>query len=407
MSQDSPEFWKRARRARDKLVDQFIYHPDVNLIDIGYAPEGTEGIEGVALRIHVEERWMMRVPEERVALPGEVDGIPVVVMPGRFHLEKSSPAASGEPNHPGRELRSSVMGTGKNVASSAGDERADLETMSNEQMPNRCRAVARSTGKRCKKAALPSAEYCSIHQRMPGRRAEQPKSERMQPDKGAPEIAQQAPTKRKKKKEWKQHAGFSVFFDYKVDKSGEQVTDKQGKRIWQTCVYDNKSGTEEPLQGIETAQWVNWVLKRAELPVAAEPISAEAADLPPAQVAQSDVQIEILPVRLSQIGPSPDVLEKVLSVEVRIQVSGTEAEKMAADRIPFWLQVHTVALESGAVTLAVSEQSQLQPETFEYEIQQTFPIPDLGRHELKTLVLFLPPIGRMGYYQGPTFKVVP
>ena len=405
MSQDSPEFWKRARRAREKLVDQFIYHPDVNLIDIGYAPERTESTEEIVLRIHVRERWMKDIPEERVAFPEQVDGIPVVVMPGQFHLEKDSPAPSEESNHLGRELRSSAMGTKKNVAASAGGERADLETMSNEETRNRCKALAKSTGKRCKKAALPDAEYCPVHQRAAGRRAEQPNSERMPPEKETAKAPEQASPK---KKEWEQHAGFSVFFDYRVDKHGQQATDKQGKRIWQTRVYDNKSGTEEPLPGIDTAPWVNWVLKLADLPVTAEPISTETtASLLPAQVAQSDVRIEILPVRIFQIGPSPVVSEKMLSVEVRFQVSGTEVEKIAAERVPFWIQVHTVALESGAVDLVASEQSQLQPEIFEYTSQQTFSIPDLGRYELHSLVLLLPPIGRMASYQGPTFKVVP
>ena len=98
MPQDNAEFWDRARRARDKLVDQFIDHPDVSLIDIGYAAERIEGTEQVVLRIHVRERWMKAKPEERVAFPEQVDGIPVAVMLGEYQLETDAPAADEERN---------------------------------------------------------------------------------------------------------------------------------------------------------------------------------------------------------------------------------------------------------------------------------------------------------------------
>ncbi len=94
MSQTNPEFWNRARRARDKLLGQFLDHPDVSLIDIGYAPaDQGEGTEEVVLRIRVRERWIEAKPEERIAFPEQVDGIPVVVMSGDYRLEADAPAA--------------------------------------------------------------------------------------------------------------------------------------------------------------------------------------------------------------------------------------------------------------------------------------------------------------------------
>ena len=92
MSPRNSEFWNRARRARDKLVDQFLNHPDVSLIDIGYAPaEQAEGTEEVVLRIHVRENWLKAKPGERVAFPEEIDGIPIIVMPGDYRLETDAP----------------------------------------------------------------------------------------------------------------------------------------------------------------------------------------------------------------------------------------------------------------------------------------------------------------------------
>ena len=127
MSQEDSEFWARARLARDKLVDQFLDHPDVSLIDIGYDPERDEETEGVVLRIHVRERWIKAKPEERVDFPEQLDVIPVIVMLGDYQLETNASAASEKSDHPDSHSRSTRMGTEENVAASTDDERDDLE----------------------------------------------------------------------------------------------------------------------------------------------------------------------------------------------------------------------------------------------------------------------------------------
>jgi hypothetical protein len=85
MSEKNSEFWNRARRARDKLVDQFLDHPDVSLIDIGYDPdrEGGGNAERIVLRVHVRRP----LTREEVGLPAQIDGIPVRVMVGDYRLE--------------------------------------------------------------------------------------------------------------------------------------------------------------------------------------------------------------------------------------------------------------------------------------------------------------------------------
>jgi hypothetical protein len=285
-----------------------------------------------------------------------------------------------------------------NVATSAGDERDDLETMRDEETRSQCKALAKTTDKRCKKTALPGLEYCAVHQQHARKRPQQANTERTPLEEEVAKEPQQVPAK--KKTEWKQRAGFSVFFDYKMDELGE--------RIWQTRVYDNKSGVEEPLPGIDTAAWVNWILERAKLPVAAEPIGTEIeADVTPTLMTPCDARIEILGVQISQIGPSSGAPEKRLMAEVRFQVSGTEAEKMVADRTPLWIQLHIIDLESEIANLVASKWSKPEPEKFAYKEKLEFPIPELGRYELHSLILLLPPVGRMALHQGPTFKVVP
>ena len=85
MSQKNSEFWKRARRARDKLADQFLDHPDVSLIDIGYDPdpEGGGNARRIVLRVHVRRP----LTSEEVGLPAQIDGIPVRVLVGDYRLE--------------------------------------------------------------------------------------------------------------------------------------------------------------------------------------------------------------------------------------------------------------------------------------------------------------------------------
>ncbi len=67
-------------------MQQFLDHPDVTLIDIGYVGEENNTSEQIALRIHVRERWFKAKPEERIAFPEQVSGIPVVVIRGEYKV---------------------------------------------------------------------------------------------------------------------------------------------------------------------------------------------------------------------------------------------------------------------------------------------------------------------------------
>ena len=88
MSQQDAEFWARARRARDKLADQFLTHPAVSLIDIGYDldPESGAPTGQIVLRVHVR-RSSAAQALALVPCPAEVDGIPVRVVAADYRLE--------------------------------------------------------------------------------------------------------------------------------------------------------------------------------------------------------------------------------------------------------------------------------------------------------------------------------
>ncbi len=74
--------WEKARRALIKLEHQFLSHPAVSMMDIGYDP-GEEASQRLVLRVH------LRQPLVGLALdlPSEIDGIPVRLIRGDYHLE--------------------------------------------------------------------------------------------------------------------------------------------------------------------------------------------------------------------------------------------------------------------------------------------------------------------------------
>lgn len=85
MSSQSSEFWSKARRARDKLAEQFLHHPEVSLIDIGYDPEAEneEKAQRIVLRVHVRRP----LTREALGLPAEIEGLPVRVVVADYKLE--------------------------------------------------------------------------------------------------------------------------------------------------------------------------------------------------------------------------------------------------------------------------------------------------------------------------------
>ena len=79
------ESWLQARRARELLIRDFMDHPDVSLIELGFDedPGLGEPADQIVLRVHLHRG----VTAETIDLPSEVDGIPVRVVMGDYYLE--------------------------------------------------------------------------------------------------------------------------------------------------------------------------------------------------------------------------------------------------------------------------------------------------------------------------------
>jgi len=205
---------------------------------------------------------------------------------------------------------------------------------------------------------------------------------------------QEKDTSESPRKDWRELADFFVSFGFAISEEGEE-------RL-QTKVHHSQADKPKKWDGIVTDELINWMLSQADLSLPTETEAQVETEVTP-----YDARIEILDVRDSEVGPSSGVPEKRLMAEVRFQVSGAEAETLTADRILFRVEVHTVNLESGASNLVASEGGQLRQQVFKYTSQQAFPMPGLGRYELHTMVLLLPPGEMMASHLGPTFKVVP
>lgn len=81
--------WEQLRAAQEKLVERYIRHPDVRLIDIGLPPPDSSVTADVVLRIHLRARWFAAHPKSRGPFPEKIDGIPVVLMRGDYADETS------------------------------------------------------------------------------------------------------------------------------------------------------------------------------------------------------------------------------------------------------------------------------------------------------------------------------
>ena len=207
-------------------------------------------------------------------------------------------------------------------------------------------------------------------------------------------------------------AGFAVSFDI--------VTDGDREPVLRTTVRDGTNGDQKKVfQGSDAEPWVNWILERANLPVALadtatqaemageQPHSETEAAASPIPVKLCDARLEIGDVQLSVLGSTAGSPEKRLQAEVSFKLSGAGAEALASKSIPFWIEGYTVEIESGASELVASDRGRLTPQVFEYKGRQEFSIPDLGRYEFHIVVLLLPPGEMAAFHQGPTLKVVP
>jgi len=194
---------------------------------------------------------------------------------------------------------------------------------------------------------------------------------------------------------WRQHAGFSVF----VDRSEKEPEE------WQTRVYHGESGEEVVFPGADIKAGLSWISAHAGVPEQREKAQAAKPSASPAGE-EPKIDLEVSDVALSEHVQQTS-LEKTLRADLRFSLSGTKARDTAERHTPFRVETYAVDLESGDPKLVASEQGELQERVFEYSTEQEFPVPELGRYELHTVVVLLPPEEAVARYRGPVIEVVP
>jgi hypothetical protein len=195
---------------------------------------------------------------------------------------------------------------------------------------------------------------------------------------------------------WRQHAGFSVFFDRSESEPEE----------WQTRVYHGESDEEVVFPGPDLGACLSWISERAGVPERSEEAPAVKPAASQAREEPGEVDIEVADVMISEHVQETS-LEKTLSAELRFNLSGTKARDTTERHIPFRVETYAVDLESGDPKLVASDQGELQESVFEYSTAQAFPVPELGRYELHSLVVLLPPEEAVARHRGPVIEVVP
>lgn len=235
---------------------------------------------------------------------------------------------------------------------------------------------------------------------------------------------EKAPETASKDSAWRQHAGFSVFFDFMLDEKGDS--------IWRTRVYHNESGDEnsidveepeptaqEDFAGLDTAPWVRWILSRTrisqalqdsptELKIVPKVISTEPKETLPAELLpQEDAQIDILDVQIREIESPDQFPKKELMAQIHFKISGISSESLATQGTLFQVQVNTLDLESRTSSLLVSKWDQLVPGKVDYTYKLALPFPDLGRYELQSIVLLPLPEKVAACHHSRILQVLP
>lgn len=120
-----------------------------------------------------------------------------------------------------------------------------------------------------------------------------------------------------------------------------------------------------------------------------------------------DVEIVARDVQVAEDAAYTAHGEKQLRATVHFELSGPDAQKLAADRTKFRVELHTLPLDGREARLAGSVEPRAEPGKMDYSVSIRFPMPAVGQYELQIAVLTLPVAPTMTVFKGPTLRVVP
>lgn len=192
-------------------------------------------------------------------------------------------------------------------------------------------------------------------------------------------------------------AVFTVLFDIKRTENG--------KAQLQTTVYDEKNGGKVKLfEEGDGPQWVNWMFEKAGWTLSVTQIETKTSE---GTAVTPNANIEINSFRVYATTPPVYTSEKKLTAEVIFTLSGSDAEMLADQRLPYTVDILTVEPDHDAHTIVASDIDDLQPKLYEYTRRLEFKMPEVGRYELFAFVR-LPICSELrGSHQGLTIRIIP
>ena len=207
-------------------------------------------------------------------------------------------------------------------------------------------------------------------------------------------------------------AVFTVSFDIMKDENGELVL--------VTTVYDERdSGEEKIFQGNDPAPWIEWMMKRVDLPTIIKPGTPPAqateqappteieAPPPPAPSQLPEFNLDIVDVKIFRVEPTNEVSEKRFIGNIKFKLPGPDATTLASLRPSFEVQIDAIDVDSGFPQRVASKADELQPNVLEYSYQTELAMLPEGRHEFHSIIRSLPDRVLRAYHRGPIIHVPP
>lgn len=196
-----------------------------------------------------------------------------------------------------------------------------------------------------------------------------------------------------------QYAGFTLWFDCE---QGEE-----GRQSWQTYVYHEETGVDVWIPGTVSRTWLDWILKQAKLPADIEPEPASLT--PPTTPETVPTSATTLAIRDVEVSERPQLTagSQRLVAEIRFEVVDFNAEALNAVNTAYQILLLTVDQNSYQTKLIISEQGSLQATNAVHRHELEFPVPELGRYELLTIMLVQGQAELVAYYRGPIVTIVP
>lgn len=207
---------------------------------------------------------------------------------------------------------------------------------------------------------------------------------------------------------WQELADFFVSFGLNISPEGEEQI--------QTKIHHSQADKSAQWDGFAIDQLVEWMVDQAnltpsirtespdkyistsELSLAKEPEEGQ----PDAQIYVTDLWVSEarIPITMSGQGSPPRL--KAVS---KLIIEGSAALELTRDETPFTVEYFLVDTQTHKTELVATRRERLVPDTLTYDIEQDFPIPQPGRHQLYVVARLSPPAILATHVQGPVIRV--